>query len=133
MDTTRLAELLREAFGPVFGSEEIDIRSSDRGDELMVVDEAWTVHIEGWPDHPVAIVAIKQELEPPFTLHESREEVMAYEIDEAFAYVDAQVEGALTTALKASGDPLSLDLLEAMAAHRTRFFESGVEIAEVSQ
>ena len=132
MDTKRLAELLREAFHPIFGAEEIDVLPSDAGDELDIVDGAWTVHVEGWPDQPVATVAIDRELDPPYTLHDSREEVMAYEIDEAFAYVDEQVSGALTTALKASGDPLSLDLLESMAAHRQRFLDSGLEIPRVA-
>lgn len=133
MDARRLAELLREAFRPVFGSEEIDVLPNDGGDELEVVTAAWTVRVEGWPAQPVATVAIGRELDPPYTPHDSREEVMANEIDEAFAYVDEQASGALTTALKASGDPLSLDLLEAMAEHKQRFAESKVEITTVAE
>ena len=69
MDTMRLAELLREAFHPIFGAEEIDVLPNDAGDELDIVHSAWTVRIEGWPVQPVATVAIDRELDPPNTLH----------------------------------------------------------------
>lgn len=125
MDTTRLAELLRQSFEPVLGSEDIDLLPSEAGDALDIVTEDWTLLLEGWPDQPVATVST----DPSAA---SRDEVMAYEIDEAFAYVDAQVDGALTTALKASGDPVSLDLLEAMAVHKQRFLDSHVQIERVA-
>ncbi len=132
MDTARLAELVREALGPVFGSEQINVRASDRGDELLIVGQAWTMCIEGLPDHPVAVVSINQQLAAPYTLHESREEAMPDGIDEAFAYVDEQVEGALSVALQASGNPLSLDLLAALAQHQARFAQHGVTIERVA-
>lgn len=133
MDTRRLGELLQRAFDPILGGEEIDILPNEAGNELEVMDTTWIVRITGWPEQPVATVSISQLLGALYTLHDSREEQMAYEVDEAFAYVDRQVGGALITALGASADALSLDLADAIAEHQARFAESRVEIVQVTK
>lgn len=131
MDTQRLAHLLRESFAPILNSESIDVRTDPERQGVTVATEEWKVKIHGWPERPVALVELT-DAGLTETIPGRREEVMAYEIDEAFAYVDLQTGGRVRQSLLAADNEASADLAQTMAEIQQRFVASGVEVVPVT-
>ena len=109
-----LEAALDAALRSVIDPEEFDIVRSPAG-ELEVSTDDWTLHVEVWPDG-LAWLAIDDEPEDPARYTPVRRQVMSEAVDRALAEADRAVNGALTRALAASGDPFSLDFSAAIAA-----------------
>ncbi|MEA2532044.1 MAG: hypothetical protein QOG89_3688 [Thermomicrobiales bacterium] len=109
----RLAAALNAALGSVLDTEEFDITPGASG-ELDVSTDDWTLHLEGWPNG-VAWLAIDDEPDDAAHYTAARRKLMSDAVERALAEADRAVEGALTRALAASGDPFTAELLAAMA------------------
>lgn len=115
MDTEALSGALRSAFASLVEADEVDIEIGPGPGEVEVVAETWTLHLEGWPDRPLAWLALDEEPEDTKELRAARIAAMGSEAMRALIQADAQVNGGIRTALIASDDPLSMDLASALA------------------
>lgn len=79
------------------------------GDDISVVAPAWSVLLKDWSCEPVARVILRERVDR-LDADAEREDVMGYEIDEAFAYADMHLDRRISAALHAAGDPLSMSL-----------------------
>ena len=130
-DATRAA--VEEAFADLLAADEVDILPADPGasgvpsallaadgesaDELDVAGEEWTLHLEGFPGPRLAYLAVEDEPEVPTpeSVRVAREASVPSGALAAMVALDAQLGGALVSALRASNDLLSFDLADALA------------------
>jgi hypothetical protein len=108
-----LAAVLGHHLASVLAADEFDVVPGDAPGEVEAMTDDWTLHIERWPDGP-AFLALDDEPDDPAALGEAIIEVMSAPVVAALAAVDRDVAGALSTALRASADPLSLVLARIM-------------------
>lgn len=113
MDMATLADLLRAALESALAADEFDILVDDAGGTLDVACDDWTLHLERWPDG-TAFLAIDDEPDEPGDFAAARRAVMGDAVGLALAVVDRALDGALSRALAASGDPFSADLAAAL-------------------
>ena len=111
-----LRQLLEDAFAGVIAADEAEVLPGEAPGEVDLAGEEWTLRVEGWPERPVAWLALDDEPEAPAERRSAREAAMGGASEAALAALDARLDGALSAALAASGDPLSLDLAEAIRA-----------------
>lgn len=110
MDTERLMTTLELALGAVLEEDAFDVLlgiDEEAPEALEVTTDAWTLHIASWPGGE-AFIALDSEPEG----EEQAEQNVALRTAlggaiAALASVDDAAAGALSTALRASGDPLS--------------------------
>ena len=114
METKELLAALQEAFARLVEADEVDIEVDPEAGGVEVAAEAWTLHLEGWPDRPLAWLAIDEEPEDAGQLGEARHAAMSSEALAALRRGDATLNGGIKAALAASDDPLSLDLAAAL-------------------
>jgi hypothetical protein len=111
-DVDDLAEAIRTALLGAMDADDFDVAPGAAG-ELDVSTDEWTLHVEGWPDGP-AWLAIDDEPDEPARYAAARRAVIPEAVEQALAGTDYEVGGALSRALAASGDPFTLDLLDAL-------------------
>jgi hypothetical protein len=109
LDCVKVAEIVAEALRDVLGADEFDVIPGPIGTFVDIAADEWTLQIEGSPV-AMAWLSLEDEPEQPHELPAARRAVMSIAVDNALAEADKQLGGALVTALRASGDPLSLDL-----------------------
>ncbi len=119
MDTNDLTAALRDAFAPLVAADEVDIESGTEPGVVEVAAEAWTLHLEGWSDRPLAWLAIDEEPDDAGKLGAARSAAMGSEALAALTRADAKLNGGIRDALAASDDPLSLDLAAALSVGST--------------
>ena len=113
MDAERLITTLELALGGALADDDFDVLlgvDEDAPEAVEVTADAWTLHIERWPGG-AAFIALESEPEgdDPAEGNVALRKALGAGIG-AFAAVDDTLEGALTAALRASGDPLSARL-----------------------
>jgi hypothetical protein len=106
-DTARLAAALTAALRTVLDPDEFDVTPAPAG-ALDVATDDWTLRFEDWPIGP-AWLAIDDEPDDPSAYASARRRVMSEAVERALAEADRAVGGALTRALRASGDPFTVD------------------------
>ncbi len=112
----RLEEIVREAMADLSEQGDVDIVRSDDGLEIDVFGDEWTVHLAGWPENPTAFAALDDEPDDPAVIPAARAGIIDAPIHGALRDLDQMLDGALRSALTASGDPLSIDLAAALEA-----------------
>lgn len=93
-----------------------DMLPTDQPDELDVSGDDWTLHLEGWPDQPLAWLALDDEPEETMDRRSELRRALGADVLAALAAADTQLSGRLGEALRAGADPLSIDLADALAA-----------------
>lgn len=111
----RVVEAVWAAMGELEADGAVDIEVAEDGLEVDVLGDEWTVHLEGWPERPVAFLAIDDEPDDPKKLAKVRARAIPPAVEAALAEIDGRLDGGLRAALVASGDPLSIDLAAAFA------------------
>lgn len=117
MDNEDVTAALQDAFASLVEADEVDVEAGTEPGTVEVVAEAWTLHVEGWPDHSIAWLAIDEEPEDPKQIRAARAAAMRPEAIEALTRADAQTNSGIRAALVASDDPLSLDLAAALSTN----------------
>ncbi len=112
----RLVGIVREAMADLSEQGDVDVVRSDDGLEIDLFGDEWTIHLEGWPGSPAAFAAIDDEPDDPASIPAARAAIIDAPIHAALKDLDQMMNGALRTALTASGDPLSIDLAAALGA-----------------
>ncbi|MGI8476275.1 MAG: hypothetical protein ACR2OO_07905 [Thermomicrobiales bacterium] len=113
MDMATLTDLLRAALESALAADEFDILVDDAVGTLDVACDDWTLHLERWPDGTAFLAIDDEPDEPdePGDFAAARRAVMGDAVERALADVDRALDGALSRALAASGDPFSADLV----------------------
>ena len=112
---------VQSAFAGLAGSQEVDILPAE-GEEktdIAVAGDAWTLYLSGWPGLGVAFVAIEDEPEDdaePHAVEMAWRAAVGDDVVAALMVADLDLDGALTAALDASGDPLSGSIAAAVRA-----------------
>lgn len=96
--------------------DEFDIRINDDTGAIECATDDWTLLIEGVPESPVAWMAIEDEPEEPEQYPRARRAVLRSVEEQALRRVDRTLDGLLTRALEASGDPFSQHLSSVLRA-----------------
>lgn len=112
-----LAERLRAALSMALCLSDFDISRVDNAGDLEVVTDEWTLRVEQNAGL-VAWLALDNEPDDESTLATARQEAMGVPVEHALAVVDRRMDQMLSNALRASGDPLSLNLAEALNGHQ---------------
>lgn len=103
MDSAELARQIAASLEPVLAAEEFDIIPDPAGGVDLATD-TWSLHIE----ETIAFLAIDDEPEHPSEFPAVLAALFGGSVTNAIATADRSLDGALTTLLTASGDPLSL-------------------------
>lgn len=111
--TDRLAAALTAAMHTVLDPDEFDVTEGAPG-ELDLSTDDWTLHVEDWPNGP-AWLAIDDEPDDLAAYTAARRRVMSEAVERALAEADRAVDGALTRALRASGDPFTIQFATALS------------------
>lgn len=115
---TALASV-QTAFAGLAKSQDVDIlpAEGDEQNDIAVAGDVWTLYLNGWPGLATAFIAIEEEPAEgasPDVVEAAWREVMSPAVVAAMAVVDLDLDGALTAALDASGDPLSASIATAV-------------------
>lgn len=111
LDRAQLEAALREGFGALIARHEVDLVPDEDSDALELQADAWSLHCDGWPLRS-AWLAIDAEPESAERQREALASMFGHGELPAFQAADALTNHALTDALRASGDSLSLTLAE---------------------
>lgn len=106
----RVIEAVRWAMAALESDGVIDIEVAEDGLEVDIIGDEWTVHLEGWPERPVAFVALEDEPEEAKALAAARRRAMPADTVAALAAIDRRLDGELGEALRGTVDPLSVEL-----------------------
>jgi hypothetical protein len=83
---------------------------ADDASSLDITTDHWTLHFEGGG----GFLAIDDEPDHPSTYAAARRAVMSEAVERAFAAADRALDGAIRSALTATGDAFSLDFAAAL-------------------
>lgn len=108
----RLRAALASALGEALEADAFDL-VEDAAGSLDVMTDDWTLRVEGWSGG-IAFVTIDDEPADTDELRQARQAAMPVAVEHALATADRELDGALAAALRASQDPLSLDLARAL-------------------
>lgn len=110
---------IQGSFIGLTGPNEVDIlpTEGENRDDIAVAGDAWTLYLSGWPGPATAFVAIEDEPAEDAdaeTITAAWRSVVPEPAIAAMSMTDMELEGALSTALDASGDPLSQSIATAV-------------------
>ena len=115
MTDGELVAALEIAFAGLIEADDVDIEVAQGA--VQVSGEEWTLHVEGWPASPLGWLALDDEPEDATERRATREAAMGEAALAALALADRTLEGGLSAALRAPGDPLSTELADAIRDH----------------
>ena len=104
-----LLAALREAFAAALSSGEVDLAEDAASGEVDLFADDWTLHLEGWP-LTAAWFALDDDPASPVEQRAALTAALSRGGLAAFREADARLGSALSTALAASDDPLSIAL-----------------------
>ncbi len=110
--TTALSPLLaalREAFAVALSSGEVDLAENAASGEVDLFADDWTLHLEDWP-LTTAWFALDDDPTSPAEQRAALTAALSRGGLTALRAADDRLGGTLSTALDASGDPLSIAL-----------------------
>ncbi|MCC6793176.1 MAG: hypothetical protein IT336_15945 [Thermomicrobiales bacterium] len=110
MSFERIVETVRPRLLEVMDEPEFDLVVSDNGTELDITTDHWTLHLEGGG----GFLAIDDEPAETPAYAAARRAVMTERVERALAAADRELDGAISSALTATGDPFSLDFVSAL-------------------
>jgi hypothetical protein len=98
---------LHESFHTHCRAADFDLEPNEEAGAVEVTTDDWTLTFEGFPDAPVAYLAVDSEpVEPAEYARAIHDAFRATEL-RALAAANAAAGGAIVAALQASGDPFS--------------------------
>jgi hypothetical protein len=112
-----VAATFREFLAALIDADLLDV-VVDAAGAVEAIGEEWTLHLEGWPERPLAWLALDDEPDDPAEVAAALQEAINGETVAALAAADARLGGALARALGASGDPLSRTLADQLSLPR---------------
>jgi hypothetical protein len=115
VDCATMAGVIADALNDVLGADGVDVLPDPSGAFVDIAADGWTLHVEGTPV-TVAWLAIDDEPDDPGEIAAARRKAMSTRIDRALADAGKQLNGSLVAALRASRDPLSMDLAVAVSS-----------------
>ena len=110
---------VRDGFDAMIEQGAVDILP-DEGDDrtdIAIAGDTWTVYLTGWPGPRIAFLAIEDEPDDdatPAATEAAWRGAVTDDVLPALLTVDNDLGGALTDALRASTDPLSVSLAGAV-------------------
>ena len=113
MEIETFTEVVCRHLLTVMDRSDFDVVPAEGGGELDITTDHWTLHLE----NAGGFLAIDEEPVEPAAFATARRAVMSDKVERALAAADRELDGALTTALAASGDPFSLDFAAALTNH----------------
>lgn len=113
MDSETFVRTTRALLLTVMREDDFDVTSGEDG-SLDVSTDHWTVHLESGG----GFLAIDDEPEEPSLYAAARRAVMSERVERALALADRELDGAMSAALAASGDPFTLSFVAALSAHQ---------------
>ena len=113
-----VAAILEEALARPIAADAVEIAVDAAAGEVEAIAEEWTLHLEGWPDRPVAWLALDDEPDDPAAVPLILLTILDRPALKALAAADVRLGGALVDALRTAHDPLSAELAEHLAALR---------------
>lgn len=110
---------MQSAFAALVESQDADILPTEGDDQndIAVAGDAWTLYLSGWPGLGMAFVAIEEEPEEdadPTAVEAAWRSAVPEPAMAAMVVADLELDYALTSALIASADPLSMSLASAI-------------------
>lgn len=111
MEIETLREVVSRHLRSVMDETDFDVVPTEDGNELDISTDHWTLHLEG----AGGFLAIDEEPAEPAAFAAARRAVMSEKVERALAAANRELNGVLTTALIASGDPFSLDFVAALS------------------
>ncbi|CAA9547366.1 MAG: hypothetical protein AVDCRST_MAG33-584 [uncultured Thermomicrobiales bacterium] len=111
--------VLRAAFAGLTASDDVEIlpAEGDDGTDIAVAGDVWTLYLSGWPGPATAFVAVEDEPDEdadPDAVAAAWRSAVPESALAAMTIAELDLEGGLTAALLASGDPLSTSLAAAI-------------------
>lgn len=119
MDVAVALLMLKQILAPLFAEDEVDFVANENTNELEVMTDDWTLHVDCRPNG-LAWLALDTEPESAEEARALRDEVMGRDVVHGLVEIDGRLDGALSVALAASDDLLSTDLVAAMAEVRDK-------------
>jgi hypothetical protein len=113
LEIDKLTEVLRPHLRSVMSETEFDITPGEAA--LDISTDHWTIHLEGHG----GFLAIDEEPADKAAFQVARRAVMSEKVEQALAAADRDLDGSLSEALTTSGDPFTLDFVDAIARLRT--------------
>ena len=113
-----VAEVLEDALAALVGAGTLDVELDADAGELEVVADEWTLHLEGWPQQPLAWLALDDEPDDPGQIPAALLAVFDPKTLKALAVADWRLGGDLVAALRAAHDPLADELADTLDALR---------------
>ncbi len=110
----RVVTALEGALGDLVGSGDVEIAVDADGGEIEVVADEWTLNLGHRGGALTAFLAIDDEPDDAARIAAARTAAMGEAATTALSVANAQLAGGIATALRRSGDPLSLDLATAI-------------------
>ena len=120
-----LMSLLEPVFATLEEDGEIDLLVLPDDGGVQIQADDWTIHLEGWPLR-IGFIALDEEP------HSREQRLLALDaaVDQrhlaALRGANAQLDGALASALAGSGDDLSMLLAEALADPSVEYDDNGL-------
>jgi hypothetical protein len=113
-----VAAVLENTLAPLVAAGALDVELDAEAGELEAIAEEWTLHLEGWPQQPLAWLALDDEPDNPGEVPAALLAVLDPTTLTALARADWRLGGDLVAALRAVHDPLSDELAETLEALR---------------
>ncbi len=111
----RVIAAVRGAMGALEADGEVDLEVAEDGLEIDVIGEEWTLHLEGWPERPLAFLALDDEPDEARAMRAARRRVMPDAVVTALGEIERRLDGELGAALRGTDDALSSDLAGVLA------------------
>jgi hypothetical protein len=112
VEIDKLTEVLRPHLRAAMSETEFDIIPGEGA--LDISTDHWTIHLEG----EGGFLAIDEEPADMAAFRAARRAVMSEKVEQALAAADRDLGGALSEALTTSGDPFTLDFVDAIVRLR---------------
>jgi hypothetical protein len=113
MDSEPIFRVVRASLLTVMHDDDFDVAAGEDG-ALDISTDHWTVHLEDG----IGFLAIDDEPEEPAQFAAARRKAITERVERALAFADRELDGAISTALAASGDPFTLDFVAALSRHQ---------------
>jgi hypothetical protein len=112
MDFDRVIDVVNARLSAVLAESDYDLVVSDDRSELDITTDHWTIHLAGGG----GFLAIDDEPAEAADYATARRRAMGEKVERELAAADRELDGAISAALTATGDPFSLDFVTAIQA-----------------
>lgn len=107
MDLRQVSEAIKSALADVLSEDDFDVALDEEGGEAAVEADEWTLQLASVEGALTAFLAIDDEPENDASYPAAVRAALGRAVEDAFVDADAELDGLLSSALIASGDPFS--------------------------